>query len=44
MVKEYKENIANYFDILTTVHSKNDLIDYLEMLRDEFDKLRNDLI
>lgn len=44
MVKEYKENIANYFDILTTVHSKSDLVDYLEMLRDEFDKLRNDLI
>lgn len=44
IVKEYKENIANYFEILTTVHSKSDLVDYLEMLRDEFDKLRNDLI
>lgn len=43
-VKEYKKYIANYFDILTTVHSESEFIDFIDMLRDELVVVKNDLI
>lgn len=43
-VKECKECIANYFDILTTIHYENELIDFIDMLRDELSVVKNDLV